>query len=100
LSLTIGLLMLNASLVALALVQIVCFVFDFALSLLLIRRRYPGIRISLLDFDRRMVRQILSFSLYVLLLNAGARLCFETDALVIGRLSASTRSRSTSWPTV
>jgi len=84
LSLTIGLLMLNASLVALALVQIVCFVFDFALSLLLIRRRYPGIRISLLDFDRRMVRQILSFSLYVLLLNAGARLCFETDALVIG----------------
>ena len=31
-----------------------------------------------------MVRQILSFSLYVLLLNAGARLCFETDALVIG----------------
>jgi len=84
LSLTIGLLVLHASLVALALVQIVCFVFDFSLSLLLIRRRYPGIRISLMDFDRRMVRQILSFSLYVLLLNAGARLCFETDALVIG----------------
>jgi O-antigen/teichoic acid export membrane protein len=84
LSLTIGLLTLRASLVALALVQLVCFVFDFSLSLLLIRRRYPGIRISLRDFDTRMVRQILSFSLYVLLLNAGARLCFETDALVIG----------------
>jgi len=84
LSLTIGLLILHASLITLALVQIGCFIFDFSLSWLLIRRRYPGVRISLRDFDRRMVRQILSFSLYVLLLNAGARLCFETDALVIG----------------
>jgi O-antigen/teichoic acid export membrane protein len=84
LSLTIGLLTLHASLVVLASVQLVCFAFDFSLSWLLIRRRYPEVRISLRDFDRRMVRQILSFSLYVLLLNAGARLCFETDALVIG----------------
>ena len=84
LSLTIGLLTLHASLIVLASVQLVCFAFDFSLSWLLIKRRYPAIRISLRDFDRRMVRQILSFSLYVLLLNAGARLCFETDALVIG----------------
>ena len=33
-----------------------------------------------------MVRRIFSFSLYVLLLTAGARLSFETDALVIGAL--------------
>ena len=85
LSLTIGLLTAHASLTALAVVQLFCFVFDFSLSWLLIRRRYPAVRISLRDFDWRMVRQILSFSLYVLLLNAGARLCFETDALVIGR---------------
>jgi O-antigen/teichoic acid export membrane protein len=84
LSLTIGLLTMHASLVVLATVQLVCFAFDFSLSWFLIRRRYPEVRISLRDFDRRMVRQILSFSLYVLLLNAGARLCFETDALVIG----------------
>lgn len=84
LSLTIALLTLHASLVVLASIQLACFVFDFSLSWLLIRRRYPAIRISLRDFDIRMVRQILSFSLYVLLLNAGARLCFETDALVIG----------------
>ena len=31
-----------------------------------------------------MVRRILSFSLYVVLLTAGARLSFETAALVIG----------------
>ena len=70
LSLTIGLLTAHASLTALAVVQLFCFVFDFSLSWLLIRRRYPAVRISLRDFDWRMVRQILSFSLYVLLLEA------------------------------
>src|SRR5206468_4196329 len=35
-------------------------------------------------FDWRMVRRIFSFSLFVLVLNAGARLSFETDSLVIG----------------
>ena len=75
---------LEASLFVLAFVQIACLVFDFGASWLIIRRRYPGVRISLADFDRAMVRRILSFSLFVLLLNAGARLSFETDALVIG----------------
>lgn len=84
LCLTIGLLQLEASLIVLAAIQIVCFAFDFTLSWLIIRRRYPAVRIGLADFDRRMVRRILSFSLYVLLMNAGARLIFETDALVIG----------------
>jgi O-antigen/teichoic acid export membrane protein len=84
LGLTVGLLALHPSLVALALIQIACLAFDFGVSLLLVRRRYPGARLSLADFDWTMVRRIFSFSLYVLLLNAGARLAFETDALVIG----------------
>ena len=84
LSLTIGLLRLDASLVVLALIQIACLGFDFGVSWLLVRRRYPGIRLSLADFDGGMLRRIFAFSLYVLLLNAGARLSFETDALVIG----------------
>jgi O-antigen/teichoic acid export membrane protein len=84
LSLTIGLLMLDASLIVLASIQIACLVFDFGVCWLLIRRRYTGVRISLADFDRGTVRRIFSFSLYVLLLSAGARLSFETDALVIG----------------
>ena len=82
--LTIGLLSLRPSLLLLALVQIAVIVFDFSASWLIIRRRYPGVRFSLRDFDRAMVRRILSFSVFVLLLNAGARLSFETDALVIG----------------
>ena len=83
-ALTIGLLRVHGSVIALALVQVACLVFDFVISCVLIRRRYPDVRITLADFDRQMVRQIFSFSAYVLLLNAGARLAFETDALVIG----------------
>src|SRR5262249_16177008 len=84
LSLTVGLLMLHASLVVLATVQLACLAFDFTVSLALIRRRYPDVRLTLADFEWSMVRKIFSFSMYVLLLSAGARLSFETDALVIG----------------
>ena len=84
LGLTVGLLSLGASLTALALVQLACLVFDFALCWLLVRRRYPGTRMRLADFDWAAVRRIFSFSLFVLVLNAGVRLSFETDSLVIG----------------
>jgi O-antigen/teichoic acid export membrane protein len=82
--LTVGLLTLKASLTVLALVQLACLAFDFALCMLLVRRRYPEIRMRLAGFDWAVVRKIFSFSLYVLVLNAGARLAFETDSLVIG----------------
>jgi O-antigen/teichoic acid export membrane protein len=84
LGLTLGLLALHASLVVLATVQLATLVFDFSASLILIRRRYPEVRIRFGDFQWLTVRQIFSFSMYVLLLGAGARLSFETDALVIG----------------
>src|SRR5205085_8005236 len=84
LALTVGLLKLEASLVMLALVQTACLAFDFGVSWALIRRTYPGVRLTLRDFDWAVVRRIFSFSLYVLLLTAGLRLTFETDALVIG----------------
>jgi O-antigen/teichoic acid export membrane protein len=82
--LTITLLTLDASLVLLAAVQLVCLGFDFTVCMVLIRQRYPAVRVTLADFDWRMVRKIFSFSMYVLLLGAGARLSFETDAIVIG----------------
>ena len=85
-ALTIAVLSATHSLIALAAIQLLCLIFDFAVSLALIRRRYPGIRISLADFDGASVRRVLSFSVYVLLLTAGARLAFETDALVIGAI--------------
>jgi O-antigen/teichoic acid export membrane protein len=82
--LTVAWLSLDASLVVLATVQLVCLMFDFAISIVLIRRRYPAVRVTLADFEWAMVRRIFSFSMFVLLLSAGARLSFETDALVIG----------------
>jgi O-antigen/teichoic acid export membrane protein len=82
--LTLGLLALHASLVVLAAIQLVTLAFDFTATLVLIRRRYPGVRVRLGDFEWSMVRRIFSFSVYVLLLGTGARLSFETDALVIG----------------
>lgn len=85
LGLTFGLLALNASLTMLALVQLVCSVFDFALCWTLIKRRYPNVRLRFADFDWKMTRSIFAFSIYVLVLNAGARLSFETDSIVIGK---------------
>lgn len=84
LALTMGMLRLHASLIALAVVQLACLAFDFSVSMLVVRRRYPNVRVSLRDFEWAMVRRIFSFSLFVLLLAAGARLSFETDAMVIG----------------
>jgi O-antigen/teichoic acid export membrane protein len=84
LGLTIGLLALHASLIVLAAIQLATLIFDSSTTLLLIHRRYPGVRVRLSDFEWNMVRRIFSFSMYVLLLGAGARLSFETDALVIG----------------
>ncbi len=82
--LTFGLLLLQASLTMLAIVQLVCMAFDFWLCWLIIRRKYPGTRVRLADFDWGMTRAIFAFSVYVLVLNAGARLAFETDSIVIG----------------
>jgi len=82
--LTIGLLSMDASLVLLAVVQLVCLAFEFVVALFLIRWRYPDVRVSLADWNMPMIRQIFSFSVFVLLLHAGARLTFEADALVIG----------------
>jgi O-antigen/teichoic acid export membrane protein len=84
LSLTVALVKLYPSLVVLAAIQTAILAFDFGVSWLLIRRRFPAVRIGLAGFDRATVRKIFSFSVYVLLLQAGARLAFETDALVIG----------------
>ena len=70
-ALTLGLLWWWPSLTVLAIVQLVCLAGDFALCTWLILHRYPGVRVRLGDFDWTMVRKIFSFSIYVLVLNAG-----------------------------
>jgi len=85
LGLTMGLLTFKAWLVFLPIILMACLAFDFSVSWFVIRRRYPGVRMRLADFDWAAVRRIFSFSLYVLILTAGGRLSFETDSLVIGK---------------
>jgi len=85
-TLTFTLLAVDASLVVLASIQLVCLVVDFGVSWLLIRRRYPNVRIGFTGFNLRMVKKIFKFGFYVLVFNAGARLTFETAALIIGAL--------------
>jgi O-antigen/teichoic acid export membrane protein len=85
-TLTFILLAFNASLVVLASIQLVCLMVDFGVSWLLIRRRYPAVRIGFSGFNLRIVRKIFSFGFYVLVFHAGARLSFETAALIIGAL--------------
>src|SRR6266542_802182 len=69
LSLTVALLKLDPSLVVLASIQIALLAVDFGVSWLLIRRRYPAVRMSLAGFDRATVSKIFSNSLYVYLMD-------------------------------
>jgi O-antigen/teichoic acid export membrane protein len=89
LGLTLGLLAWNASLPVLASVQVACMLFEFVVALAVLRRRYPAIRFGLASFDQALVRGILGFSVFAMLLNVGNLLAFRSDALVIGaRLDA------------
>jgi O-antigen/teichoic acid export membrane protein len=85
-ALTFALLTLSASLVVLAATQLVCLMVDFGVSWLLIRRRYPAVRIGFTGFNLAMVKKIFSFGFYVFVFNAGTRLSFESAALIIGAL--------------
>ena len=89
LALTLVLRAWKASLPALAIVQVACMFFEFALAIVVLHRRHPGIRFGLASFDRSLVRGILGFSVFAMLLNVGNLLAFRSDALVIGaRLDA------------
>lgn len=81
---TLALLAWRAELVMLALVQLASMVFEFGVMWFVIRRRYAGVRYSLAGFDRSLVRRILGFSVFALLLNVGTLLAFRVDAMVIG----------------
>ena len=84
--LTVGLLTLRPTLVVLALVQLACLAFDFAASWLLIHRRYPQCAsVSPTSTVRRSGGSSPS-ACTSCVLQAGVRLTWETDALVIGAL--------------
>lgn len=83
LGLTVSLLTLSASLVWLAVIQLVVLTWEFTVGMLVVRRRYPNIHIRFKNFDPRMVREILSFGVFVMLLQVGGQLAFQTDTVII-----------------
>lgn len=68
----------------LAWILVATMVAEFAGSWLAVVLRHRGVRLSLASFDRSLVKGILSFSVFAMLLNVGTLLAFRCDALVIG----------------
>ncbi|MBL8862492.1 MAG: polysaccharide biosynthesis C-terminal domain-containing protein [Planctomycetes bacterium] len=81
---TLAVLSVSPSLPALALVVLASSLVEFAAAMVVLKRRHPDVRFSLAAYDRTLVRGVLAFSVWALLLNVGALLAFRVDALVIG----------------
>jgi O-antigen/teichoic acid export membrane protein len=81
---TLLFLALYPTLTALALVQLGVAAAEFAAAVLVSRRRHTGVRLRLGEVDWSLVRPILRFSSFAMLLNVGALLAFRLDALVLG----------------
>lgn len=82
--LTFVLLTLDKSMIWLAVILLTGFAFEFCLSVTVVKHRYPRIRLTLSNFKWSMVRTVFTFSVFVLVLQMGAQLAFQTDSLVIG----------------
>ncbi len=76
----------HPSLVSLAAAQIVATLVDAAIIWTVVKRRHPEVRLQLSRFQVRIIKQIFSFSVFVLILQIGNQLSFQTDSLVIGKL--------------
>ncbi len=72
------------ALVELGVVQLACVAFEWIVSYGVVRRKYPHVKIGLGGFDGGMLKEILGFSVFVLLLNLGNKLVFQTSGLVLG----------------
>lgn len=84
LGLTVGLLLWHSTLTSLAVVHALVTLAEFAVARGLSRRRHQGMHFRPGRLERRAVVDLLSFSVFALLLNMGAMLAFRIDALVVG----------------
>ena len=75
----------DPTLETLAWIQIVSMSVEFAVAWTALALRHRGVRFGLAHFEPKLVRGILSFSVFAMLLNVGSLLAFRCDALVIGK---------------
>ncbi len=85
--LTLVLLDIAPSIITVAIIQLIHILFEFLVSTYVMHRTYPEIHLSFKKFESSTLKEIFSFSIYVLILNLGIQLSYQTDALVIGAFS-------------
>ena len=83
--LTILVLKFWPSIVAVAAIQLLLVIVEFIVAATLIRRRYPEIRIALRRFHPPLLREVLAFSVFVLILGLAGQLNNQTASLIIGK---------------
>ncbi len=84
--LTIAVLTWKPSLLLLAFAQLVPLILESCALWVVVKRKFPHVQPRIGVLDSPQMRQIFSFSVYVLILNIGIQLAFQTDSLVIGKM--------------
>jgi O-antigen/teichoic acid export membrane protein len=84
LALTFVLLSWSPSIVTVAGIQLGMLLFEYLCARTLIRKKYPEIRFGIKDFKWARLKEIFAFNLFVMFLNIGGQLSYQTDSLVIG----------------
>uniref|UniRef100_UPI00404732AE oligosaccharide flippase family protein n=1 Tax=Algoriphagus sp. TaxID=1872435 RepID=UPI00404732AE len=62
----------------------VSFLFNLIINLLLIKKYFPFIKISVRYFDRNLIKEMLSFGFYLFLNGLAVQIIFQTDRVLIG----------------
>ena len=73
------------SIVVVAVIQLGTQILEFVIAWYFVRKKYPYIRLGIPTMKWLLLKQILAFSIFVLILNVGSQLSYQTDALVIGK---------------
>lgn len=81
--LVVGVLRFYPSLIVLGFVQLGVMLTELVIGLLVVKHSFPGIRFGLRGFNRALLKPILGFSVFAMLLGTGSQLAFQTDQLVI-----------------
>ena len=82
--LIVAVLTMGASLILLATIELCVVVMEFVFPWRSVKKKYPGLRFSAGNYDPEVMKTIFSFGGYMVLMHAGMKLAFQTDALVIG----------------
>lgn len=84
LGLVLTVLLVEPTIVTLALITVGVLGGELIVGLAIVRRKYPAVKIQFSRVKKEQIKKIVGFSLWVLLLNLGIKLCFFVDGMVLG----------------